>query len=112
MAMDGVYAVVNARGGGEDGRRGGQGAVARAQQGTLDDGLAGAEWLVAEGYTRPGRLGVGGASNGGLMAAACVTQRPDLFGAAIVESAPLDMLRFHEMGIGRQWVCEYGSPDD
>jgi prolyl oligopeptidase len=74
--------------------------------------IACADYLVAENITSPARLAVMGGSNGGLLVGACLTQRPDLFGAAVPSVGVLDMLRFHQFTIGWAWVSDYGSADD
>src|SRR5207247_9467414 len=70
-----------------------------------------AEYLIKEGYTAPARLAIGGGSNGGLLVGAAITQRPELFGAALPAIGVMDMLRFHKFTIGWAWVTEYGSAD-
>jgi prolyl oligopeptidase len=77
----------------------------------FDDFIAAAEFLVQEGYTRPAKLAIAGGSNGGLLVGAAITQRPDLFGAALPMVGVLDMLRFHRFTIGWAWVTEYGSAE-
>ncbi len=108
----GVLAVPNLRGGGEYGEQWHQNGMLATKQNTFDDCIAAAEWLIAEGYTRPERLAVAGGSNGGLLTGALVTQRPDLFRAVIIQVPLLDMLRYHRFLIARLWIPEYGSPDD
>jgi len=82
------------------------------KQNTFDDCIAAAEWLIAGGYTNPGRLAVAGGSNGGLLTGALLTQRPDLFRAVIIQVPLLDMLRYHHFLLAKYWVPEYGSSDD
>ena len=112
MEMGGIFALANLRGGGEYGKVWHMGGMREAKQNVFDDMIAAAEWLVENKYTRPPRLAIGGRSNGGLLTGVCLTQRPDLFGAALVIVGVLDMLRFHKFTIGWAWVSDYGSPDD
>jgi prolyl oligopeptidase len=107
----GVYAVPNLRGGGEYGEAWHEAGMRANKQNTFDDFIAGAEWLIENGYTRPSRLAVWGGSNGGLLVGAFITQRPDLAAAAIAGAALLDMTRFHLLSIGSIWTPEYGSPE-
>jgi prolyl oligopeptidase len=80
------------------------------KQNVFDDCIGAAECLVREGYTKPERLAVRGGSNGGLLVGAVITQRPDLFRAAVCEAPLLDMVRFTRYGGGQTWIPEYGSP--
>src|SRR5262249_18820286 len=108
----GIYAVVNARGGGEFGEAWHQAGMRANKQNTFDDFIAAGEWLISEGYTQPSRLGCFGWSNGGLSVNAVAVQRPDLW-KAIVAGAPVtDMVRFHLAHGGPHWIADYGSPDD
>jgi prolyl oligopeptidase len=108
----GVVAVPNIRGGGEYGEVWHQNGMLGRKQNSFDDFIAAAEWLVAEGYTSPGRLAVAGGSNGGLLMGAVLTQRPDLFRAVVIQVPLLDMLRYHRFLIARLWIPEYGSAED
>jgi len=82
------------------------------KQNVFDDFIAAAEWLAANGYTRPKRIAIEGGSNGGLLVAAVMLQRPDLFGAVVCRVPVADMLRYHRFTVGRFWISEYGSADD
>jgi prolyl oligopeptidase len=108
----GVFAQPNLRGGGEFGEKWHEAGTHEKKQNVFDDFIAAAEWLVANRFTSPAHIAISGASNGGLLVGAAITQRPDLFRAAICGYPLLDMLRFHKFLVARWWVPEYGSADD
>ena len=112
MEMGGIYATANLRGGGEYGREWHEGGTLTNKQNVFDDFIASAEWLIENNATSAKNLGIYGRSNGGLLAAATVLQRPDLFGAAIPAVGVLDMLRYHKFTIGWAWADDYGTSDD
>jgi prolyl oligopeptidase len=112
LERGGVYALPNLRGGSEYGETWHRAGMLAHKQNVFDDFIAAGKWLIANGYTTPRRLACWGGSNGGLLVGAAITQRPDLFGAAVCAVPLLDMLRYHLFQIARLWIPEYGSSED
>jgi prolyl oligopeptidase len=108
----GVFALANLRGGGEYGEAWHRAGMLEKKQNVFDDFIAAAEYLVSAGYTTPDRIAIEGGSNGGLLVAAVMLQRPDLVGAVVCRVPVADMLRYHLFTVGRFWIPEYGSADD
>ena len=111
LEAGGVYAAPALRGGGEYGEEWHEEGTRLAKQNVFDDFIASAEYLIASGITSSKKLAVGGGSNGGLLVGAAVTQRPELFAAAIPQVGVLDSLRYDEFTVGDGWMRDYGSPD-
>jgi prolyl oligopeptidase len=108
----GVWVVALLRGGGEFGEDWHRAGMLDGKQNVYDDFYACAGELFRCGLTRPERLAIAGGSNGGLLVATAVTQRPELFRSSLCLVPLADMLRYHRFRIGRLWIAEYGDPDE
>jgi len=108
----GVFASAQVRGGGEEGEQWHRDGMLDRKQNVFDDFVSAAEHLIADGWTTPEQLGICGESNGGLLVAGALTQRPELFAAAVCSAPVLDMVRYEQFGLGPQWREEYGSAAD
>jgi prolyl oligopeptidase len=111
LEAGGIYAVANLRGGGEYGEEWHEAGKLGNKQNVFDDFISAGEWLISNGYTRRELLAINGGSNGGLLTAACLTQRPDLWGAVVCEVPVTDMLRFQRFTRGRFWTYEWGNSE-
>ena len=110
LERGGVFVQANIRGGGEFGPDWHQAALDGNRQKAFDDFAAVARDLERRGITSPRRLGIYGRSNGGVLTSVSITQHPELFNAAVIESPLIDMLRYHELPAGASWIGEYGDP--
>ena len=111
LAAGGALVIANLRGGGEFGTDWYHAGRLDRKQNVFDDAIAVAEDLIATGIATGDQLAVHGRSNGGLLVGALVTQRPDLFAAAVPGVGVLDLLRFHLFTVGAAWKSDYGDPD-
>ena len=112
LELGAVFALPGIRGGTEFGKRWHEAGRGRNRMTAINDFLAAAQWLIDDGITSSDRLGIFGGSNSGLLVAAAMIQRPDLFRAVLSIAPLLDMVRFDRFDQARKWRSEYGSPDD
>jgi prolyl oligopeptidase len=112
VAAGGIFVTATLRGGGERGDDWHKAGMLDQKQNVFDDYLAAAETLISEGWTTPDQLALCGESNGGLLVGAAITQRPELFAAAVLSAPLLDMVRYEHSGLGASWVPEFGSASD
>ncbi|WP_166423257.1 prolyl oligopeptidase family serine peptidase [Paraglaciecola sp. 20A4] len=112
LEQGGIYAVPNLRGGGEYGKAWHDAGTKLQKQNVFDDFIAAAEYLIAQNYTSPDYLAIRGGSNGGLLVAATMLQRPELFKVALPAVGVLDMLRYHTFTAGAGWAYDYGTAQD
>ncbi len=111
LEQGGIFAQPNLRGGDEYGEEWHVAGMLEKKQNVFDDFITAAEWLIANNYTTSSHLAINGGSNGGLLVAACLVQRPDLYGAVVCEVPVIDMLRYHKFTVGRYWIPEYGNAE-
>ncbi|MEL6726346.1 MAG: prolyl oligopeptidase family serine peptidase [Pseudomonadota bacterium] len=111
LERGGAYVLANIRGGGEFGPAWHQAGLKTERQRIFDDFIAVGEDLISKGITKSDHLGIMGGSNGGLLMGVAMVQRPDLWGAVVIQVPLLDMLRYHLLLAGASWVDEYGDPE-
>jgi prolyl oligopeptidase len=111
LELGGVYALASIRGGGEYGEAWHRAGMREHKQNSVDDFIAAAERLAADGWAARDRIGIEGYSNGGMLVGAAITQRPDLFAVAVAKAGHYDMLRYHRFTIASAWIPEFGSAD-
>ena len=112
LEMGGTFALANLRGGNEYGESWHKAGMLENKQNVFDDFIAGAEWLIEQGYTSTEKLAIEGRSNGGTLTSACFVQRPDLYAAVLCWVPVTDMLRFHKFTVGRFWTTEFGNAEE
>jgi len=107
----GAFAYVNVRGGGELGAKWWDDGKKLNKKNSILDFTSAAEYLIEEGYTKPKKIGIMGSSHGGLIIAAALIQKPQLFGSAVIDVGVLDMLRFENSSVGSTYtnINEFGS---
>ena len=110
--VGGVYVLANIRGGGEYGPAWHRAGLREKRPRVYEDFEAVARAIIERGITSPGRLGISGGSNGGLLVGNMYVRTPELFGAVVCQVPLLDMQRYHLLLAGASWMAEYGDPDD
>lgn len=111
LERGGAYVLANIRGGGEYGPKWHEAALRENRQRAFDDFDAIAHDLFAAKVTSPRHFGIYARSNGGVLTTVSMTQHPEDFGAIVVESPLIDMLRYNHLSAGASWMAEYGDPD-
>ena len=107
----GILAHAVLRGGGEYGREWHENGVRTKKRNTADDFLAAANYLISQGFTRKEKLAISGDGGGGTLAGMSITQRPDLFQAAVVSSGIFDLMRYQQFTIGGKWAYDFGRSE-
>lgn len=111
LGKGGVFAYAEIRGGGEKGLAWHKDGRGLKKINTFNDFIDAAEYLIREKYTSPQKLGITGASQGGLLVGVALTQRPDLFKVAIPKVGVYDMAKFEDYTVGKYHRDEYGDPN-
>lgn len=112
MDLGCTFVLPHIRGGGEFGKDWHEAARGRNRQVAFDDFIAASEWLCEKNITSPAQLAIFGGSNSGLLVAAVMVQRPELFRAVLCIAPLLDMVRYESFDQAAQWQHEYGSVAD
>lgn len=112
LERGGAYVQAYLRGGGEFRAPWHRGAMRKNRQQPFDDMEAVLADLSRRGVATPAHLGIMGRSNGGLMVATVMEQKPELMNAVVIGGPLIDMLDFHELSPGGTWLAEYGDPRD
>jgi prolyl oligopeptidase len=109
MDQGGVFAIANPRGSSVFGRQWHDDGKQATKPNTWRDFIACAEYLIAQKWTQPARLGIWGGSAGGILVGRAMTERPDLFAAVVPEVGSLDMVRMETTPNGVPNIPEFGS---
>ena len=108
----GILAIAHVRGGGELGDKWYKGGYKTTKPNTWKDLIACAEYLINEKFTSSKKIAINSASAGGILIGRAMTERPDLFAAAIPEVGCLNALRMEESPNGPDNIREFGSSTD